>query len=128
MTGSDTMSRARAAFERCYNGVISFPEGELLPGSYGNLNMKMIADTWGADSLSMRDKRLFVLALLIGSRSDPSLFLIHARSALKNNELTTDEIRTAINFGLFYTGTSSTSIIYQQFENMVAQEKPSDDD
>jgi alkylhydroperoxidase/carboxymuconolactone decarboxylase family protein YurZ len=122
MSDADMTSRARAAYEACFNGVLRLPPGDPPAGSYTDLNMRMIGETWGDQRLAIRDKRLIVLSLLIGSGADPSLFMTHARAALKNQDLTVEEIRALINFGLFYAGAKSTSLPYRKFEEFVAAE------
>ena len=120
MIRDDAADRARAAFLECYDDVIPLPEGELEPGSYAALNMQMIGETWGGERLSMREKRMIVMSMLLAAGADPSLFLVHARCALKNGELSVEDIRSLINLGLFYCGVRSTSLPSQQFEAMVA--------
>jgi len=88
MTEEEMIARGKEIFEECYGGVIPLPE-EIDPKGYSGLSMKMFNDVWGDGRLSFREKRLVVLGALAGLGADPSLFEIHAKSALGNGELRT---------------------------------------
>jgi len=84
--------------------------------------MKMFNDFWGDGRLSFRDKRLVVLGILAGMGADPSLFTIHARSALRNGEMSADEARAVVLMALPYVGFAQASPIFMAVEALLAEE------
>lgn len=119
MTEDEMIQRGTELFQQCYNGVIPTPK-DIDPRAYSGMSMKMFNDFWGDGRLSFRDKRLVVMGVLAGKASDPSLFEIHAKSALRNGELTADELRAVVLMTLPYVGYPSASPIYLKVEALIA--------
>jgi alkylhydroperoxidase/carboxymuconolactone decarboxylase family protein YurZ len=86
------------------------------------MTMKMFNDFWGDGRLSFREKRLIVLGILAGSGADPSLFTVHAKSALRNGEMTADEARAVVLMALPYVGFPKASPIFVATEALIAEE------
>jgi alkylhydroperoxidase/carboxymuconolactone decarboxylase family protein YurZ len=86
------------------------------------MTMKMFNDFWGDGRLSFREKRLVVLGILAGSGADPSLFTIHAKSALRNGEMSADEARAVVLMALPYIGFPKASPIFVATETLIAEE------
>jgi 4-carboxymuconolactone decarboxylase len=120
VTEEEMIARGKELFEKCYNGVVPLPEN-LPPKSFGALNMKLFNEVWGDERLSFRDKRLIVLGILAGKGADPSLFQIHARSALRNHELDAEELRALLLVALFYTGAPHASPLFLATEKLLAE-------
>jgi 4-carboxymuconolactone decarboxylase len=121
MTEEEMIDRGKEVFERCYGGVIPLPQ-EIDPRGYSGLSMKMFNDIWGDERLPFRDKRLVVLGALAGLGADPSLFEIHAKSALRNGELTADELRAVILMATPYVGQPNASPLYLALEKLIAEQ------
>jgi len=120
MTEEEMIARGKQVFEACYGGVVPLPP-EIEPKGYTGMSMKMFNDFWGDERLSFREKRLVVLGVLAGQGADPSLFEIHARSALGNAELSTDELRAVILMTLPYVGYPHASPLFLASEKLIAE-------
>lgn len=119
MTEEEMIARGQQIFEECYGGVVPMPEVD--QKGFTGMSMKMFNDFWGDERLTFREKRLVVLGVLAGQGADPSLFDIHARSALQNGELSVDEIRAAILMMLPYVGYPRASPIFVGFEKLLTE-------
>lgn len=120
MTEEEIIAHGREMFVKCYNGVIPLP-GPVEPASFGELNLKLFHEVWGDERLSFRDKRLLVIGVIGGRTGSPDMFAIHARSALKNGELTVDELRASMKVLLNYAGAPATSPLYLALENIIKE-------
>jgi 4-carboxymuconolactone decarboxylase len=120
VTEEEMIARGKELFQKCYNGVIPLPEN-LPPKSFGELNMKLINEIWGDERMSFRDKRLVVLGIIAGKGADPSLFQIHARAALRNREITTEELRFLLQIAIYYAGSPHASPLFLATEKMLAE-------
>jgi 4-carboxymuconolactone decarboxylase len=121
MDEREMIARGVEVFEECYGGVVPLPEVD--PTGYTGMTMKMFSDFWGDDRLSLRDKRLVVLGALAGMGADSSLFTIHARSALRNGELSAEDLRAVVLMTLPYVGYPNASPIFVATETMLAEEQ-----
>jgi 4-carboxymuconolactone decarboxylase len=122
MTEEEIIAEGKKVFEKCYNGVVPLPQ-QLPAKSFGELNMKLFREIWGDDTLSFREKRLVVMGILAGRNADPSLFTIHARSALRNRELNAAELRAIMPLFLMYSGAPSASTMFMAAEKLLAETK-----
>jgi 4-carboxymuconolactone decarboxylase len=120
VTEEEMIARGREIFDRCYGGVISAPK-KIDPKGYWGLSMKMFNDFWGDERLSFREKRLVVLGAMAGHGVDPSAFLTHAKSALRNGELSADELRAVVLMALPYVGYPSASPLSFALEKLLAE-------
>ena len=121
MDENEMITRGKRIFEECYNGVIPLP-ADVDPKAYAGMSMKMFNDFWGDGRLSFREKRLVVLGVLAGMGADPSLFTIHAKSALRNGEMTSEELRAVVLMTLPYVGYPHASPIFVATETLISQE------
>lgn len=119
MTEEEMIARGQEIFEKCYNGVVPMPKVE--PKGMSGMSMKMFNDFWGDDTLSFREKRLLVMGVLAGMGADASLFEIHAKSALRNGELSPGEIHAALLMTLPYVGYPRASPLYRTVEKAIAE-------
>jgi 4-carboxymuconolactone decarboxylase len=120
MTEEEIVAHGQEVFEKCYSGIVPVPQN-VPPGSFGELNLKMFHEIWGDERLSFRDKRLLVIGILAGRGADPSLFTIHARSALRNRELSAEELRAIMPVALYYAGAPNASPIFLAAEKLLAE-------
>ena len=120
MDENEMISRGMEVFEECYRGVVPMPAVDAR--EFSGMTMKMFNDFWGDGRLSFREKRLIVLGILAGSGADPSLFTTHAKSALRNGEMTADEARAVVLMALPYVGFPKASPIFVATEMLIAVE------
>jgi 4-carboxymuconolactone decarboxylase len=120
MTEEEIIELGKEVFKKCYSGIVPVPQN-LPKKSFGELNMKMFYEIWGDDTLSFREKRLVVMGILAGRNADPSLFTIHARSALRNKELNAAELRSIMPIFLMYSGAPSASTMFLAAEKLLAE-------
>jgi 4-carboxymuconolactone decarboxylase len=120
MTEQEMIAGGQALFKKCYGDVVPVPAA-IDPKGYSGMTMKMFNDFWGDDRLSFRDKRLVVMGVLAGLGADPSLFTIHAKSALNNDEINADELRAIILMMLPYVGYPRASPLFLASEKLIAE-------
>jgi 4-carboxymuconolactone decarboxylase len=120
MTDEERIESGLRVYEKCYGDVIPQP-GDVSPGSYIATNMKLFGEIWGDERLSFREKRLLVLGALAGMGADPSLFAVHAKSALRNRELTAEELRAALLMIFPYVGFPFASPLHAAVEKLIAE-------
>lgn len=125
MTEEGMIARGAEYFQKCYGGIIPVPQ--VSDGkTHAGMSLKMFNDFWGDEKLAFRelafrDKRLIVMGVLAGSGADPSLFEIHARSALGNGELQPDELRAVVLMMLPYVGYPRASPLFLAVEKLLAE-------
>jgi 4-carboxymuconolactone decarboxylase len=124
MTLDEIIERGKKFFDKCYSGIVPMPPS-IDPNGFSGATMKMFNDTWGDERLSFRERRLVVMGVVAGLGADPSLFTIHAKSALVNGELNTEELRAVILTALPYVGFPRASPLFLASEKLIAeQSKP----
>ena len=99
MTTDDTpdptaYDRGAAMYSQIYAGDgMVIPEG-MMP--YNDVMMKsLFAEVWDRDVLSIRDRRLLLLGVL-AAHGTTDVWKIHTKAALRNGELTPDELRETL--------------------------------
>ena len=119
-TEQEMIARGQAVFDDCYRGVVPQPP-QIDPKGFSGMTMKMFNDFWGGiEQLSMRDKRMVILGgLLSHGRSD--MFTIHAECALRNGEMTADELRGVVLMALPYIGFPNASVCMLASEQVIAK-------
>jgi alkylhydroperoxidase/carboxymuconolactone decarboxylase family protein YurZ len=122
MIDDETMRRGKAAFDKCFGGVLPVPD-QVPPDTYPELNMKLMDGIWGDEAMSNCDKRLVVIGVLAGSGADISMFDLHCRAALRNKELTPTELNRAVNVILYYAGAPKASPIFMKLMQILAETK-----
>lgn len=122
MTEEEMMARGEELMAKCYGGAISVPQ-PIDPKAMSGLTLKMFNDYWGDERLTFREKRLIIIGALLASGADASLFEIHTSSALRNKELTNDELRSAVLMALPYVGFPKVAAITATLEKVIAANK-----
>jgi 4-carboxymuconolactone decarboxylase len=89
-------------FKKVYGDVIPAPPREA--GDFGKLCIEQqFAEVWARDVMSMRDRRLSLLGVLM-ALGEENPFRIHAESALANGEITPKELNEVVIFLTPYVG------------------------
>lgn len=120
MSEDEKLERGRAQARACYADLMPVPDGE--PDYYQRLTLTtLFAEIWPRPGLGNREKRIAILGALAGVGADPSLFEIHVRSALKNGEVTGDELREIIVLMVQYCGYPKATPLYQVVERCIEE-------
>lgn len=114
---SEAYQRGLAALRRVYAGeMVELPEGTL---AFNDVMLKtLFAEVWTRDVLSMRDRRLLLLGT-IAARGAPDMWRVHARAALRNGELTPDELRETLVMLAPYAGYPATGPLVVLCEEVI---------
>ncbi len=93
-TTPSSYERGAAAYAEIYAGDgMVIPEGAM---PYNDVMMKsLFAEVWTRSVLSIRDRRLLLMGVL-AARGASDVWRIHARAALKNGEITPEELRETL--------------------------------
>ncbi len=81
---------------------------------------QLFAEVWTRDVLSIRDRRLLLLGI-IAEKGEASTFGIQARAALKNGELTPDELRELLLMIAQYAGYPRAASLVGVIESKIAE-------
>jgi 4-carboxymuconolactone decarboxylase len=100
------------------------------PGDFFGLTVDhLFAEIWTRPGLSIRDRRLLLIGLLIG-RDQHDVAEIQLGAALKNAELDADQLREIVIFLTHYAGWPAGAKLSMQAEKLIGQtlkSKNSDD-
>ncbi len=102
MTKDDRWERGAEMIEKVYAGdVVVAPKGAM---AFSDLMLEsLFAEVWTRDVLSMRDRRLILLGA-IGALGEKDTFAIQCKAALKNDELTPEQLREVLIMLANYAG------------------------
>jgi 4-carboxymuconolactone decarboxylase len=120
MTDEDRLRRGQEMFKKVYGDVIPMPELT----DFGKYTLtQLFAEVLTRDTMTMRDRRLLIFGALAGSGADPSLFEIHARSAVANGEIEAAELEEFCILLSYYCGLPRLSLIYAACRKIMTESK-----
>jgi 4-carboxymuconolactone decarboxylase len=120
MTDNDRLNKGKEMFKKVYGDVIPLPE--ITEFAKYTLT-QLFAEVFTRDTMTMRDRRLLILGALTGSSADPSLFEIHARSAVRNGEIKAEELEEFCILLAYYCGHARLAVIYPVCRKIMAENK-----
>ncbi len=92
------------------------------PGDFFGITVEhLFAGIWTRPGLTMRDRRLLLLGLLVG-QGQQDVADIQIGAALRNGELTPDELREIAIFLTHYAGWPAGARLSMQVEKLAAQQ------
>ena len=111
--------RGAAKLREVYAGeVVDLPEGTM---AFNDVMMRTVfAEVWDRDVLSVRDRRLLLLGV-IAAQGQPEVWRIQAKAALKNAELTPDELRETLVMLAPYAGYPNVAGLVLVCEEVIAE-------
>ena len=127
MAEEDRFQRGVEMIEKVYAGdVIVPPKGAM---AFSDLMTEsLFAEVWTREEISMRDRRLILLGV-IGALGEKDTFAIHSKAALKNGELTPEELRELVivlaNYAGYPRAAGMVRVVEEQIA-AVAKEKAGD--
>ena len=93
MAQSERRARGEEMIKKVYAGdVVTPPPGNVFTDV---MLEQLFAEVWSRDVLSMRDRRILLLGI-IAEKGEHMTFGIQAKAALKNGELTPEELRETL--------------------------------
>ena len=100
--GSERRRRGAEKIAEVYAGDIPIPPAGA--SAFADIMLEQLfAEIWTREALSMRDRRLLLLGA-IAAQGEQNTFGIQSRAALKNGELTADQLREVLVFLVHYVG------------------------
>ncbi|GAA3088904.1 carboxymuconolactone decarboxylase family protein [Streptosporangium carneum] len=87
---------------------------------FGATVERLFAEVWSRDGLSVRDRRLLLLGLLVGQSMDDMVEL-QLDAAVRTGELTPEELREIVVFLTLYAGWPRGSRLNTQVEELIAR-------
>ena len=119
MNDEERLNKGKEVFKKVYGDVLGLPEPSTLV--YDMALMNFFAPVLSRDILSMRDRRLLIFGMLAGLGADASLFEIHLRSGLRNNEIRYDELDDICLLFSGYCGAPRTSPLYSVCQKVLSE-------
>jgi 4-carboxymuconolactone decarboxylase len=118
MNKQERRTLGEETIKRVYAGdVIVPPEGYLFTDVMLN---QLFADQWNRDATSMRDKRILLLGM-IAALGETMTFKIQAKAAIKNGEISDDELRELHLFIAQYCGYPRAASMLAPMEEAIAE-------
>jgi 4-carboxymuconolactone decarboxylase len=114
------LKRGLEMFDKVYGGLVPLPAPDQMDDFLTTMMSTVFADVWGRDGLSMRDRRLVVLAL-IAAMGEGELWDIQIRAAVRNGELTAAEVREMLIFLAPYIGFPRMNKLRPTAEKVLAE-------
>ncbi|MFI6595506.1 carboxymuconolactone decarboxylase family protein [Nonomuraea sp. NPDC050536] len=87
--------------------------------SFGMKAERLFTEVWARDVLSTRDRRLLLLALLVGLGGLDDQVEVQLDNALRTGELSADEMREVVAFLTHYAGWARGSHLGSQVEDLI---------
>lgn len=117
MAESERRKRGIEMINKVYAGdVVTPPEGHV----FTDIMLEQVfAEVWGRDVLSIRDRRLMLMGI-IAEKGEPMTFGIQAKAALKNEELTPEELRELLLMIAQYAGYPRAASLIAVVEEQIA--------
>jgi len=122
MTDSERRKKGADTIREVYAGdVVVPPEGA---SAFADIMLEtLFAEVWTRDVLSMRDRRLLLLGA-IAALGEGMTFTIQGKAALKNGELTPEQLREVLVFLVHYVGYPRAAGLLGAVEKAISEAKP----
>lgn len=121
--------RGQAKMAEIYAGdIVAMPEGTMAFTDV--MNRSLFAEVWDRDVLPVKERRLLLMGV-IAARGATDAWTVHAKAALKNGELTPEELRETLILLAPYAGFPVVSPLIAATEAVIRavakeQREPSD--
>jgi 4-carboxymuconolactone decarboxylase len=125
MAEKDRWQRGLEMMQKVYAGdVVTPPRGAM---AFSDLMLEQLfAEVWSReDVLSIRDRRLLLLGAIC-ALGEPTTFQIQAKAALKNGELTAEQVREVLIHLAQYAGYPRVAALIGPVEQVIAQAEKSE--
>ena len=115
----DRWERGAEKIKEVYAGaVVTAPKGAM---AFSDIMLEtLFAEVWTRDVLAMREKRLVLLGATM-ALGETMTFEIQAKAALRNGELTPEQLREVLVFGVHYVGYPRAAALVGVIEKCIAE-------
>ena len=119
MADSERRQRGLEVMKKVYAGDVQVPpEGTL---DFADIMLEQLfAEVWSREALSIRDRRMLLLGA-IAALGEKDVFRIQARAALKNEELSPEQLREVVIHLVQYAGYPRVSGLVAVVESEIAE-------
>jgi 4-carboxymuconolactone decarboxylase len=125
MADDSRYKRGAEMIKKVYAGdVIVPPKGAM---AFSDLMLEsLFAEVWTREELSIRDRRLILLGV-IGALGEKDTFAIQSKAALKNDELSAEQLREVLimlaNYAGYPRAAGLIGVVEQQIAAVAKEEK-----
>jgi 4-carboxymuconolactone decarboxylase len=117
MADAERRKRGLEMIKKVYAGdVVTPPEGNVFTDV---MLEQLFAEVWSRDVLSIRDRRILLLGI-IAEKGESMTFGIQVRAALKNGELSPEEVREFMLMIAQYAGYPRAAALVGVIEEQIA--------
>lgn len=120
MSDSERRERGLAKFNEVYCGDLPAPPAGAM-AFFDLMLEQLFGEVWTRPALSLRDRRLVTMGV-IAALGERDTFAIQVRSALKNGELTPDQLREMLIHLAPYAGYPRTAGLVGEVEKVIAEQ------
>lgn len=119
MADDERWQRGADKIKEVYAGaVVTAPKGAM---AFSDIMLEtLFAEVWTRDVLSMRDRRLVLLGAIL-ALGENMTFEIQAKAALRRGELTPEQLREVLVFGVHYVGYPRAAPLVAVIEKCIAE-------
>ena len=118
MPDSERRAKGLKMIEKIYAGDVVAPDEGY---AFTDIMLEQLfAETWARDVLSIRDRRLLMLGI-IAEKGETMIFGMQAKAALKNGELSEEELRESLLMIANYAGYPRAASMLGPVETAIAE-------
>jgi 4-carboxymuconolactone decarboxylase len=110
MSDAERRRRGERMFEQVYAGIVPLPPEGQRDDFFNVMLEQLFAEVWTRGRLSLRDRRLMLMGV-IAAMGQGDVFTIQARAALRNGELTREQIEEMVIMLAPYVGYPRTGTL-----------------
>jgi len=119
MTDSERRQKGLEKIQEVYAGDVPIPPEGV--NAFADIMLsQLFAEVWTRDVLSMRDRRLLLLGAIL-AQGESMTFAIQSKAALKNGELTPEQLREVLIFLVHYVGYPRAAGMLGVIENAIQE-------
>ena len=119
MADSERRQRGVEAMEKVYAGDVVVPPEGAMP--FADIMLEQVfAEVWTRETLPIRDRRLLIMGV-IASMGEKDTWKIQAKAALKNGELSPEQLRETLIQLAQYTGYPRVAGLMGSTEQAIAE-------
>ena len=120
MSDSERRERGLAKFNEVYCGDLPAPPAGAM-AFFDLMLEQLFGEVWTRPSLSLRDRRLLTMGV-IAALGERDTFAIQVRSALKNGELSPEQLREIVIHLAPYAGYPRAAGLVTEVEKVIAEQ------